>query len=233
MNPTRLDARLTEDELDRLSTFLETLDDGMMNIEMLDGFFAAVLSGPENVPISEVLPTVWGENFEFESEEQATDMAGLVLRHWNAVVRALQESLDDPDAYSPVLFENDEGFVPANAWALGFMSGVDMRRDKWDPLMDDDELAWTLVPILMLTYEHDPDPEMRPATIEPESREELIDNMIAGALTIYRHFEPQRRVVVAPIRREGTKVGRNDPCPCGSGRKYKQCCEKGGAPKLH
>lgn len=25
-----------------------------------------------------------------------------------------------------------------------------------------------------------------------------------------------------------TKIGRNDPCPCGSGRKYKQCCLQGG-----
>ena len=27
-----------------------------------------------------------------------------------------------------------------------------------------------------------------------------------------------------PLQREGEKVGRNDPCPCGSGRKYKKCC---------
>jgi len=27
-----------------------------------------------------------------------------------------------------------------------------------------------------------------------------------------------------PIQRDGPKVGRNDPCPCGSGKKYKQCC---------
>ncbi len=26
------------------------------------------------------------------------------------------------------------------------------------------------------------------------------------------------------VRREGKKVGRNDPCPCGSGKKYKYCC---------
>lgn len=26
--------------------------------------------------------------------------------------------------------------------------------------------------------------------------------------------------------REGAKIGRNDPCPCGSGKKYKQCCMK-------
>jgi preprotein translocase subunit SecA len=27
----------------------------------------------------------------------------------------------------------------------------------------------------------------------------------------------------APFKREGRKVGRNEPCPCGSGKKYKQC----------
>ena len=29
-----------------------------------------------------------------------------------------------------------------------------------------------------------------------------------------------------PIRNTGVKVGRNDPCPCGSGKKYKQCCSR-------
>jgi SEC-C motif-containing protein len=27
-----------------------------------------------------------------------------------------------------------------------------------------------------------------------------------------------------PVRREAPKVGRNDPCPCGSGKKFKKCC---------
>jgi preprotein translocase subunit SecA len=30
-----------------------------------------------------------------------------------------------------------------------------------------------------------------------------------------------------PVR-TGPKVGRNDPCPCGSGKKFKQCCGKNG-----
>ncbi|MCI6283378.1 preprotein translocase subunit SecA [Selenomonas sp.] len=30
----------------------------------------------------------------------------------------------------------------------------------------------------------------------------------------------------APVKADGTKVGRNDPCPCGSGKKYKNCCGK-------
>jgi preprotein translocase subunit SecA len=31
---------------------------------------------------------------------------------------------------------------------------------------------------------------------------------------------------VTPFKREEPKVGRNDPCPCGSGKKYKKCCGK-------
>jgi preprotein translocase subunit SecA len=29
-----------------------------------------------------------------------------------------------------------------------------------------------------------------------------------------------------PVRRDGEKIGRNAPCPCGSGKKYKKCCGK-------
>ena len=38
--------------------------------------------------------------------------------------------------------------------------------------------------------------------------------------------QPQR---VEPIRNRGPKVGRNEPCPCGSGKKYKQCHGRAGA----
>jgi preprotein translocase subunit SecA len=37
---------------------------------------------------------------------------------------------------------------------------------------------------------------------------------------------PEREQRKEPIRRDGLKVGRNDPCPCGSGKKYKNCCGK-------
>jgi preprotein translocase subunit SecA len=33
-----------------------------------------------------------------------------------------------------------------------------------------------------------------------------------------------------PVRNVGKKVGRNDPCPCGSGKKFKACCMRKGAP---
>lgn len=37
-------------------------------------------------------------------------------------------------------------------------------------------------------------------------------------------YEPAAGGKVQPVRRAGSRIGRNDPCPCGSGRKYKKCC---------
>jgi preprotein translocase subunit SecA len=36
--------------------------------------------------------------------------------------------------------------------------------------------------------------------------------------------QPQEAPKPVPVQREEPKVGRNDPCPCGSGKKYKKCC---------
>ena len=42
-------------------------------------------------------------------------------------------------------------------------------------------------------------------------------------------FEDGELVKDEPIKREAPKVGRNDPCPCGSGKKYKKCCGRSEA----
>lgn len=42
----------------------------------------------------------------------------------------------------------------------------------------------------------------------------------------YRDGEVQPK---EPVRREAPKIGRNDPCPCGSGKKYKKCCGQNAA----
>jgi preprotein translocase subunit SecA len=49
------------------------------------------------------------------------------------------------------------------------------------------------------------------------------DYQHAQAETLVGAEEAQALAATQPVVREGEKVGRNDPCPCGSGRKYKQC----------
>ena len=44
--------------------------------------------------------------------------------------------------------------------------------------------------------------------------------------TAIRNLDTTTKKSTAPIVNNTPKVGRNDPCPCGSGKKYKNCCGK-------
>jgi uncharacterized protein len=72
---------------------------------------------------------------------------------------------------------------------------------------------------------------MRPSKepIDAEWREKLIVGAAVAVRMIYEYFAAHRRMAavahdVIPARRKPSKIGRNDPCPCGSGKKYKRCC---------
>lgn len=217
---------LTDAELDRLHDALEG-GAAAMKLEMLDGYFAALLCGPEFVSPNEALQEVLGEDFVFDGNDQAADIIGLVMRHWNWVAAELERTLVERRVYLPVLLEDDTGVARGNDWAAGFMRGVQARFGSWNELLDSEDEGGCLVPMMALVHEHDPDPELRPAPITDDRREEVIASMVAGATLAYRFYAPHRRAAAtpsAPLRRDGPKVGRNDPCPCGSGRKYKHCC---------
>jgi uncharacterized protein len=223
---------LTDAELDRLGEFLKSCKGGRaMNVEALDGFFAALIAGPEIVMPSEYYPEVFGgemsETCEFGSLNEANEILGLMMRHWNAIAGTLFKG----EVYVPLLLEDEDGIAHGNDWARGFMRGMGMRHDGWAELVNDEEHGGCLVPVMMFFHERDEDPEMRPDPISPEQREEVRAHMAAGLLGAYRYFREHGQAVASAHtsepRRSSTKVGRNDQCPCGSGRKYKKCC--GGA----
>jgi uncharacterized protein len=221
---------LSDTELDRLGDFLEGCKGGRaMNVEQLDGFFAALIAGPETVMPSEYNREVFGgdmsEACEFSSLDEAREILGLMMRHWNAVAGTLLKG----EAYVPLLLQDENGVSHGNDWARGFMRGMNMRHDGWRELVDDEEHGGCLVPMFMLYHEHDEDPKMRPKPISPEQREKAILHMAAGLVGAYRYFRSRRReanlsVHAGEARHNDSKVGRNDPCPCGSGKKYKRCC---------
>lgn len=228
---------LTDAETDRLAAFLDAIGAPAMNLESLDGYFAALICCPEPVLPGEYLPEIWGEDFAFNSQEQATEILNLIVRHWNVIASELLRSLKEAHVYLPVLLEGADGIARGNDWARGFMRGVQQRSASWRELLDDDERVGLLVPMMLLAHEHDPDPSLRPPPIEPDKREKALELMIASLPAIYRHFEPQRRALARaptpmPQRKARPKIGRNEPCPCGSGRKYKHCCGA-NAPMLH
>ncbi len=219
---------LTETEMDRLTEFLRSSKGHAMNLEELDGFFAALIAGPEVVPPSEYLPELFGgkmsETAAFETLDQARDILGLIMRHWNSIAR----TLDGGDVHLPILFEDANGQCQGNDWARGFMRGMHMRREAWAEVLNDDEECGWILPVLMLYHEHDEDPELRPEPIGPEKRDEIIVQMAAGIVKAHRYFRSDRQPQPSPSSARSPdprpKAGRNDRCPCGSGKKYKRCC---------
>ena len=141
-----------------------------MNIEEFDGFFAALIAGPEVVPPSEYLPEVFGgemsEACEFSGLNEANDILGLIMRHWNGIAATLHKS----DVHLPILLGDDNGVCQGSDWARGFVRGMDMRSTAWAELLADEEQCGWMVPVLMLYHEHDEDPELRSGPIGPEKR---------------------------------------------------------------
>jgi uncharacterized protein len=225
--------RLTEAELDHLGQFLKNCKSGKaMSLEELDGFFSALIAGPEIVTPSEYLPEVFGserpETRQFESLEEANKILGLMMRHWNDIAGTLLKG----DVHLPLLLLDENDVEHGNDWARGFIRGTRLRHDGWAQLLADDEHGGCMIPMMMLYHEDDEDPSMRPKPIDPEQREKVIVSMAAGLVRAYRYFRSQRQANVSTQGSESSrhlnvKIGRNDQCPCGSGKKYKRCC--GGA----
>ncbi|MNM27760.1 hypothetical protein D3C81_382580 [compost metagenome] len=59
---------------------------------------------------------------------------------------------------------------------------------------------------------------------DPVKAHKLAQELEANLPAIHRFWVPRRKAPVQTLKREEPKVGRNDDCPCGSGKKYKKCC---------
>jgi uncharacterized protein len=87
-----------------------------MNLEELDGFFAALICGPEVVRPSEYLPVIWGDNIGKQPVLQ--DFLSLIMRHWNVIA----DTLYSGDVFLPLLLEADDGATPCQRLGDGFSS---------------------------------------------------------------------------------------------------------------
>lgn len=216
---------LSDEELERLEASLARHPNSM-TLEMLDGFFAALVCSPELVLPSVCMPYVLGADDEKMADlEDVQTFYELVTRHWNSVAR----SLNTGKPYDMVLVSSEDKCDYGNDWAAGFLQGVQIGGEGWERLIEDDEHGGIFVLIFALIHEHDPDPDLRPEPIGEEQRSSMFATISTLLPSVYKYFEAERRnggpykiQRQIPVRK--TKIGRNDPCPCGSNRKYKHCC---------
>ena len=217
---------LNDQELRELDELLAGAnEDESMTLEEFDGFTAATLTSPIPIPPGELLDEILGGPAEEILERLPADDSERLLRLLRRHRDNVSQQLHDGEGFSPVLAYDDENRVDGRGWAIGYLRGVGLHAEDWSPLDDDDDFADILDPMVRLADEFDPDSgELREA-IPVEERAKLVEEMISNAMDGFAFFQEARERALAPatVRRDQPKVGRNDPCPCGSGRKYKNC----------
>jgi len=236
---------LTEEEIEELDQFLLYAEgaEESMDISTLDGFLTAVVSGPKTIMPSEWLRWVWdmerGKDApEFKDHAQAQRILGLVMRHMNDIAATL---LQAPEHYEPLLMENPNNGDPIpiiDEWCSGFMKGVQLDPEGWLSIVAG-KPDW--MSTIMLYGTQDGWEALEKKNLSLEEHRALAAGLAGTVQKIYGFWLEQRREELAngtlpevvrrqPIRNPA-KVGRNERCPCGSGKKFKQC--HGSPYRLH
>lgn len=230
----------TDAEIDRLEELLsdiEVMPDAMC-VSELEGYVAGLLLCSEVLMPSEWLPAVWGleSEPEFASIEQAQATIGAVMAHYNRVAENLASR---NKSYEIVLEQGDgEGEPLWEFWIAGFEQAMRLRPEAWRAYFDavDTQVEAAFSVMCGLIEMHLGESSL-PKDRQDELREhagKLIPEMVVrmndwiksqapfgmGA-TVLDWFEAANSNAVSA---RSTKVGRNELCPCGSGRKYKRCC---------
>jgi uncharacterized protein len=229
-------ALLTEAEIDDLANRLTAIQNpGSLSLEGVDGLFCALIASPDLVSPSEYLPVILGgdpgDSQTFADLADANATVSLLMRYWNLVIADFErESIHFPYVEEPGV----DGIL-GRVWARGFMRGTRMAPEGWVASFTDEDEG-QLITIPLVAGEVDPGWPSEPLT--PEQRDELLQSMIVGAARAYQEFADLRREFAQEFSedfeedefnpetyvRAEAKVGRNEPCPCGSGKKYKKCC---------
>jgi yecA family protein len=219
---------LNQDEVDSLAGFLKS--DGVsadaMTIEEIDGFFCALAIEPDRSKARKLMPLIFGSALTppFKTEDQRTRIGELIVRMWNTIV----VRLDSGFAHRPLLLPCDN--PTGQLWANAFFQALEWLDSDWvEGLGTDEEMVRFADPIARLGL--DGEDKTLPMT---EDRAECIASLPSCLIGLYAvvRLEARRREAESnwsrqPVR--STKVGRNTPCPCGSGKKYKRCC---GSPEI-
>ena len=226
---------LNDAEINELNDLLASTpeENETFDVSMLDGFLSGIAVMNPPVAEEEWYPLVFDiEGKPCETKDPARTKA-LIMRRFNEI-RAFQAARE---FYNPVIFplEDDkgepvlskEGLEALAPWATGFYGAVAEFSDRVN-LTEEVEAALCNIHRFLELDTEDEDYEQHKALREDIETEcplkDLEDGMVKmmeGVITIARVNNPNK-----PVARETPKVGRNNPCPCGSGKKYKQCCGK-------
>jgi uncharacterized protein len=198
----------------------------------LDGFLTAIVSGPDMIMPSEWLPALWGGQEQapvWESQAEASRFIQIAMGLMNHNAQTLMEQPQDFSAKFLAGSVEGKPVEIVTFWCYGYMRAVAMRPGSWAHLPED--IQQHLGRIAMFGS---PEGEAALEQLPEGAVPGLQAKVEPAARAIHAHWLAQRAHLrpsvpaaparVVPFARATPRVGRNAPCPCGSGKKYKQCC---------
>ncbi|WP_319238742.1 UPF0149 family protein [uncultured Propionivibrio sp.] len=229
----------SDEQLDRLETLLSspTLENAM-GLDSAQGYLCAALAGPHPMAPERWLTDILGSENALEIAE-GLEAAGLLRQFADAIEAELAEGTPPVLLLYPTSDEEDapSDYVP---WCQAYLAGVDAAEQDWFEFLGEEEaddneeireeIAYIdecLFPLMVLTGEAEAAArEHGEEWPEGEELEQVIndceEDLPQAVADLYCFWRAKRGI--GTIRRDAPKVGRNDPCPCGSGKKFKQCC---------
>jgi uncharacterized protein len=240
---------LTPEDFDALDAELDLLrqeDESIPEWEFCEGFLAGLVCMRREVPAEEYWPALLGESFR---PMEHMEFVWRWRRRWQEIATALDhdvEDLEDERTYHPEAIdvrgailsqppeergEGDLDDLPAYAqvWALGFLYAVESWPEDWAPPRDPQaaemlDIALEDIAALALPDTHAPALSMYSEDGPPSVSNERVDVLAEAIWGVYALRQLWRSLGprLEPLRK-APEPGRNDPCPCGSGKKYKKC----------
>ena len=233
-----MSSALSQDEMIELDDLLqnEVCSNNSMPLDVLDGFFYALAVGPITLMPREWMPKVWGTEGEayprVKNADKLDRLLELVTRSFNSIIDRLSSHESELEFTFPSIEDTQEEYYEASGWSVGFMQGVQLCLEAWEPLLNDPEKHELLMPMFLLAstaFEGDEEHELART---PQQRHELaleipenVEEIRAFWLN-YTHFGYKKTKNSA-----NSKSQRNAYCPCGSNKKFNKCC--GSPSKLH
>jgi uncharacterized protein len=209
----------------------------LLSFDEVRGFIVAVAGTPELVRPSEWWPEAFnGEMPKFESIEQAQPILQELMRIYISSVRGGHGLREEAPVFREETVSNLEEDAAVSRWSRGFIRGYSWLRDVWNEFIPEDldkELGSILVVLSFfssrgmaeeLCAEMDGSKSLDEAA---ETMREIFGDAMEEYVRLGRAIYEVRLEYERQSEEVDAKVGRNEPCPCGSGIKYKRCC---GAP---
>ncbi|MEE4455191.1 UPF0149 family protein [Novosphingobium resinovorum] len=198
------------------------VDDPLLLTE-LDGYLTGIAAGPQAIAPDEWLPPIWGgaygEPAPFEEPSDVPLFTDMVIARYEEILRDLRRGKPQP------IFDIDErnGEVLWEEWTGGVAMAMALRPAEWDALAEAQEIdagaALRDMLTLMAVARDESGLDAGEINALCDAAVRTIPELIAR---IHAFKAAQAGAPMQPPR--PIKIGRNDPCPCGSGKKHKRCC---------